>query len=51
MICVIIKEILLAKAGGVKFEPYLKGQSKTRRKYIIDMDPQEAHIIADEVGL
>ena len=37
----IMKELLLTKADGVKFEPDLKGRSKTGRKYIIDMDSQE----------
>ena len=41
MIHGIIKEVLLAKEDGVKFEPDLKGWSKTRRKSIIDMDYQE----------
>ena len=45
----IIKEVLLAKMDGVKFEPNMKGQSKTERKSIIDMDSQEAQIIADAV--
>ena len=43
----IVKEVLLAKADGVKFEPNLKGWSKTGRKSIIDMDSQEAQIVAD----
>ena len=40
MIRGIMKEVLLAKADGVKFEPDLKGQSKTGIKSIIDMDSQ-----------
>ena len=51
MIFRIMKEVLLAKSGGVKFEPNLKGWSKTGTKFIIDMDSQEAHIIADTVEL
>ena len=47
MICRIVKEVLLAKADGVKFKPDLKGQSKTGGKSIIYMDSQEAKIIAD----
>ena len=47
MICGIMKEVLLAKADGVRFEPSLKGRSKTGRKSTIDMDSQEAHIIDD----
>ena len=42
MICCIMKEVFLAKADGVKFEPNLEVQSKTWRKSIIDMDSQEA---------
>ena len=38
MICGIMREVLLAKAGGVKSEPNLKGWSKTGRKSIIYMD-------------
>ena len=34
----VMKEVLLAKADGVKFEPNLKARSKTGRKSIIDMD-------------
>ena len=49
MIHGIIKEVLLAKEDGVKFEPDLKGWSKNRRISIIDMYYQEAQIIADEV--
>ena len=49
MICGIMKEVLLAKADRVKFEPDLKGQSKNGRKSIIYMDDQEAQIIADVV--
>ena len=44
-----MEEVLLAKANGIKFEPDLKGRSKTGRKSIIDMDFQEAQIIADAV--
>ena len=51
MISRIIKEVLLVKADGVKFQPNLKGRSKTGRKSIIDMDSQEAQIIADVVEL
>ena len=47
MICRIMKEVLLVKADGVKFELNLKGWSKTGRKSIIDIDYQEARIIAD----
>ena len=47
MICGIMKEVLLAKSDGVRFEPSLKCRSKTGRKSIIDMDSQEAHIIDD----
>ena len=47
MICRIMKEMLLAKADGVKFGPDLKGQIKTGRESIIYMDSQEAQIIAD----
>ena len=49
MIRKIMKEVLLAKVDGVKFKPDLKGQSKTGRKSIIDMDSQEAQIFADAV--
>ena len=49
MIFGVMEEVLLAKANGIKFEPDLKGRSKTGRKSIIDMDFQEAHIIADAV--
>ena len=49
MIRGIMKEVSLAKADGVKFEPNLKGRSKTGRKYIIEIDSKEAHIIADAV--
>ena len=51
IICGIVKEVLLAKADGVKFEPDLKGRSKSGRRSIIDMDSQEAQIIADAVEL
>ena len=40
VICGIMKEVLLAKADGVKFEPDMIGQSKTGRKYVIDVDTQ-----------
>ena len=49
MIRGIMKEVLLAKAYGVKFKPNLKGWSKTGRKSIIYMDSQEAQIIADSM--
>ena len=49
MIRKIMMEVLLAKVDGVKFKPDLKGQSKTGRKSIIDMDSQEAQIFADAV--
>ena len=49
MICSIMKEVLSAKADGVKFKLDLKGWSKTGRKYIIDMDYKEAQIITDTV--
>ena len=51
MIRGIIKEVLLVKAEGLKFETDLKGLIKTGRKSIIDMDSQEAKIIADAVEL
>ena len=51
MICGIMKEVLLEKADGVKFEPNLKGWSKTGSKSIIDIDSQELHIIADALEL
>ena len=38
----IMKEVLLAKADGVKLETNLKGRRKTERKYIIYMYSQEA---------
>ena len=47
MICRIMKEVLLAKADGVKFKPDLKGRSKTGGKSIIIRDSQEVKIIAD----
>ena len=47
MIRGIMKEVLLAKSDGVKSEHDLKVQIKSRRKSIIDMDSQEAQIIAD----
>ena len=49
MIHGIKKEVLLAKADGVKFGPNMKGRSKTGRKSIIDMDSKELQIIADAV--
>ena len=49
MIFGVMEEVLLAKANGIKFEPDLKGRSKTGRKSIIDMDFQEAQIIDDAV--
>ena len=51
MIRRIMKEVLLAKADGVKFGPNLKGQIKTGRESIIYMDSQEAQIIADAMDL
>ena len=51
MICGIMKEVLLAKAYGLKSKTDLKGWSKTGRKSIIYMDSQEAHIIADAMDL
>ena len=45
MIRGIMKELSLAKADGVKFEPNMKGRRKIRRKPIIDMNSQEAQII------
>ena len=44
-----MREVLLAKADGVKFESDLKCWRKTGRKSIIDMDSQEAQIITDAV--
>ena len=44
-----MKEVLLGKVDGVKFEPNLKGWRKTGRKSIIDMNYQEKQIIADMV--
>ena len=49
MIRGIMKGVFLAKADGVKFEPDLKGRSKTGIKSIIDMGSQEAMIISDVV--
>ena len=49
MIHRIMKEVLSAKADGVKSEPDLKGRGKTGRKSIIDKDSQEAQIISDAV--
>ena len=46
-----MNEVLLEKAGRVKFEPNLKGWSKTGRKSIIYKDSQEAQIITDAVEL
>ena len=40
MISGVLKEVLLVKAGGVKFETDLKGRSKTDSKSIIDVDYQ-----------
>ena len=42
MIWGILKDVLLAKADGIIFEPNMKGRNKTGRKFIIDMDYQEA---------
>ena len=42
-----MKEVLLAKENEVKFEPVLRGQRKSGRKSIIDMDYEEVQIIAD----
>ena len=44
-----MRDVLLAKANEVKFEPDLRGWSKTGRKSIIDIDYQEVQIIADVV--
>ena len=49
MILGIMKEVLLARADGVKFKPDMKGQRKTGSKSIIDMDSQEVQITADAV--
>ena len=49
MILCIMKFLLLAKADGFKFGPDMKSLSKTGRKSIIDMNYQEAQIIADVV--
>ena len=49
MIRGIMKEVLLAKADGVKFGPDLKCRIKIGRESIIYMDSQEAQIIADVV--
>ena len=46
-----MKEMLLEKADGFKFEPDLQGWSKNGRKSIIDMDYQEVQIIPDAVEL
>ena len=51
MIRGIMKEVLLAKADGVKLETNLKGRRKTERKSIIDVDSKEAQIITDVVEL
>ena len=51
MIHRIMKEVLLAKVDGVKFEPDIKDRRKTGRKSIIDMDYQEANIISDALEL
>ena len=45
----IMKKVLLVQADGSKFEPDMKGQIKTERKSIIDVDSKEAQIIADEL--
>ena len=42
-----MKEVFLAKENEVKFEPVLRGQRKSGRKSIIDMDYEEVQIIAD----
>ena len=47
MIRGIMKEVLLAKRDGVKFEPDLKLRSKTGRESIIYMDSREVQIIDD----
>ena len=47
MIRGIVKEVLLAKADGVKFGPDIKCRIKTGRESIIYMNPQEAQIISD----
>ena len=44
-----MKKEFLSQADAFKLEPNLKGQSKTGTKSIIDMDYQEAQIIADAV--
>ena len=44
-----MKEMILSKANEVKFEPDLRGWSKTGRKSIIDIDYQEVQIIAGVV--
>ena len=49
MVLEITKKVLLSKAYGFKLYPDLKGRSKTGRKSMIDMDYQEAKIIADAV--
>ena len=49
MIRGVMKEVLLANADGVKFEPNIKGHSKNGKKNIIDVDSQEVQIIADAV--
>ena len=41
--------MLLAEADGVKFEPDMKGQSKSGRESIVDVDSQEAHITTDDM--
>ena len=51
MIRGIMKEVLFAKADRVRFEPNMKGWSKTGKKSIIGMDSQESHIISDAVEL
>ena len=51
MILWTVTEVLLVKVYGVKSKPDLGGQSKTGSKSIIDIDSQEAQIIADLVKL
>ena len=46
-----MKKEFLSQADAFKLEPNLKGQSKTGTKSIIDMDYQEAQIIADAAEL
>ena len=49
MIRGIMREVLLAKAGGVKPKPDMKCRTKTGRKSIIDIDYQKWQIISDIV--